>query len=118
MVCNFLLVLGLSYLTSAVVVFFRDLTQIVNIVLQVGVWMTPIMWNISDILADYPLLVKIFKLNPMYYIVDGFRNALLDHVWFWEKPMWTLVFWVITLLFFVLGVNVFNRLKVHFADVL
>ena len=118
MICNFLLVLGLAYFTSAVVVFFRDLTQIVNIVLQIGMWMTPIMWNISDILVNHPTLAKVFKLNPMYYIVDGFRNALLDHIWFWEKPLWTLAFWIITLLFFVIGVNVFNRLKVHFADVL
>ena len=118
MLCGFLLVLGLSYFTSAVVVFFRDLTQIVNIVLQVGVWMTPIMWNIADILVDYPTLAKIFKLNPMYYIVDGFRNALLDKVWFWQKPVWTIVFWVTTCLFFVIGVSVFRRLKVHFADVL
>lgn len=75
--------------------------------------MTPIMWNISDILVNHPTLAKVFKLNPMYYIVDGFRNALLDHIWFWEKPLWTLAFWIITLLFFVIGVNVFNRLKVH-----
>lgn len=44
--------------------------------------MTPIMWNISDILVNHPTLAKVFKLNPMYYIVDGFRNALLDHIWF------------------------------------
>ena len=117
--CVFMLVLGLSYATSAIVIFFRDLTQIINIVLQVGVWLTPIMWIVENTpLVGHPVIMKILKLNPMYYIVDGFRNALLDHVWFWEKPMWTLVFWVITLLFFVLGVNVFNRLKVHFADVL
>ena len=36
-VCVFILVLGLSYATSAIVIFFRDLTQIINIVLQVGV---------------------------------------------------------------------------------
>ena len=66
------------------------------------------MWNISDILVNHPTLAKVFKLNPMYYIVDGFRNALLDHIWFWEKPLWTLAFWIITLLFFVIGVNVFN----------
>ena len=38
-VCVFILVLGLSYATSAIVIFFRDLTQIINIVLQVGVWL-------------------------------------------------------------------------------
>ena len=42
--CIFVLVLGIAYMTSSVVVFFRDLTQVINIALQVGVWMTPIMW--------------------------------------------------------------------------
>ena len=46
--CVFLLVLGLSYATSAIVIFFRDLTQIINIVLQVGVWLTPIMWIVEN----------------------------------------------------------------------
>lgn len=117
MICNFLLVLGLAYFTSAVVVFSGSDTDCKYCITDWNVD-DSIMWNISDILVNHPTLAKVFKLNPMYYIVDGFRNALLDHIWFWEKPLWTLAFWIITLLFFVIGVNVFNRLKVHFADVL
>ena len=79
--CVFLLVLGLSYATSAIVIFFRDLTQIINIVLQVGVWLTPIMWDVN-MLSNYPWLIKLFKLNPMYYIVTGYRDSMLGHVWF------------------------------------
>ena len=56
--CLFVLVLGLSYTTCAVVVFFRDLTQIINIVLQVGMWATPILWNITMI-SDNPTLTTI-----------------------------------------------------------
>ena len=47
--CTFMLILGITYLTSSVVVFFRDLMQMINIALQVGVWVTPIMWNFSDL---------------------------------------------------------------------
>ena len=64
--------LGLVYATSAIVVFFRDLTQIISIFLQVGIWLTPIMWDVN-MLANYPWLIKLFKLNPMYYIVTGFH---------------------------------------------
>ena len=42
--CVFFLVLGLCYATSAIAVLFRDLNQIIGIGLQVGVWLTPIMW--------------------------------------------------------------------------
>lgn len=113
--CMFLMILGLSYLTSAVVCFFKDLTQIIGIILQVGVWLTPIMWD-TEILT--PLLQKLFKLNPMYYIVDGFRDALLVKQWFWEKPAWTAYYWIFTVFVFVVGVTIFKRLRVHFADVL
>lgn len=116
LICNFLLVLGLSYFTAAIVVFFRDLTQIINIVLQVGVWLTPIMWDAEQMLS--PKLLKIFKLNPVYYIVDGFRDSLLAGVGFWEKPMWTVYFWLFIIIVFSIGVSVFRRLRVHFADVL
>lgn len=116
LICNFLLVLGLSYFTAAIVVFFRDLTQIINILLQVGMWITPIMWDAEHMLS--PKLLKIFKLNPVYYIVDGFRDSLLAGVGFWEKPMWTMYFWLFVIIVFSIGVSVFKRLRVHFADVL
>ena len=113
----FCLVLGIVYLTSAVVVFFRDLTQIINIALQVGVWMTPIMWNFDDLHISGKLMY-VFKANPMFYIVDGMRDAMINKVWFWEKPGLTLYFWLFTVIVFLLGRRVFGRLKVHFADVL
>lgn len=115
--CMFFLVLGICYATCAIVGFFRDLTQIINIVLQVGVWMTPIMWNIDSIPLS-PVLVSILKLNPMYYVVNGYRDAMLNKVWFWEHPNMTLEFWGVAVVLFGIGTIIFKRLKVHFADVL
>lgn len=113
--CMVALVLGLSYLTSAVVVFFRDLGQIISIILQVGVWMTPIMWNINILGLDIRWLMK---LNPMYYVVYGYRSALMDKTWFFEDLPLTVYFWLVTAIMFGLGTVVFKKLKVHFADVL
>lgn len=110
-------VLGLSYATSAIVVFFRDLSQIVNILLQIGVWMTPIMWNI-DSMDLSPVLLQIFKLNPLYYVVAGYRESLITKTWFWENPTLSIYFWVVTILLFGIGTAIFRRSKVHFADVL
>ena len=115
--CICVLTLGLCYLTSALVVFFRDLTQIINIVLQIGIWMTPIMWNI-DTMGLPKWLKVIFELNPMFYIVDGYRDALIRKVWFWQRPSLTIYFWIVTMLIFTMGIVVFKKLKVHFADVL
>ena len=116
-ICTFLLVLGMVYATSAIVIFFRDLTQIINIFLQVGVWMTPIMWDVN-ILNSHPWVIRLFKLNPMYYVVTGYRDSMLGHVGIWNHLSWTVYFWVVTIMLFGLGSVIFKRLKPHFADVL
>ena len=113
--CTFLLVLGISYITCSIVVFFRDLGQIISILLQVGVWVTPIMWDINNLSRPMQM---IFKLNPVFYLVDGYRMALLDHMWFFEHFYSTVYFWIFTVAAFLFGALVFKRLKVHFADIL
>jgi teichoic acid transport system permease protein len=118
--CLFLLILAMAYVTSSVVVFFRDLNQFVSIGLQVGVWLTPIMWE-AGMLDGYSwggIVLKILKLNPVYYIVHGYRNAFIDKRWFFEDPLWTLYFWCFLIACFLFGNSVFHRLKNHFADVL
>ena len=119
--CLFLYSLGVCYATCAIVVFFRDLTQIINIILQVQVWLTPIMWNIDDMQRSGRMpgwLIAIFKLNPLYYIVNGYRDSMMNKVWFFEHFDLTVYFWVVTAAFFAVGTVIFKRLKVHFADVL
>ncbi len=116
--CMFVFVLGLCYITCSIIVFFRDLGQIISILLQVGIWATPILWNLNTVAASHPKLQIIFKLNPMNYIVEGYRNALIDKIWFWETFYSTAYFWILTFVIFAAGALVFKRLKVHFADVL
>lgn len=113
--CMFVLVLAISYTTSAIVVFFRDLSQVVNVILQIGMWLTPIMWSYTMMPSS---LRWILKINPMYYVVEGYRNAMIYKTWFWENLYDTAYFWLLTAALFGVGTMIFNRLKVHFADVL
>jgi len=114
--CTFVLVLALSYWTSAIVVFFKDLGQIINIVLQVGMWATPILWDINMINDER--LLFILKLNPMVYIVNGFRMSIYSREWFFTHFYSSTYFWLFTMTLFCLGSLVFKKLKIHFADVL
>lgn len=118
LICMFVFVLAISYMTCAIVVFFKDLSQIINIILQVGVWMTPIMWDYTMLTDPYPIAMWILKANPMFYVVQGYRNAFISGTWFWEDLGWTIYFWAVTGVLFALGGLVFKRLKPHFADVL
>lgn len=107
--------LGLAWITSSVVVFFRDLGQIVGMAIQFGFWLTPIFWTLTMVPPEYH---GWFKLNPAYYITQGYRDAFTSSTWFWEKPMEALQFWSIALVVFALGAIVFRKLRPHFADVL
>jgi teichoic acid transport system permease protein len=109
--------LSIVYFTSATVVFFRDLSQIINIFMQVVMWMTPIMWDLDSLMVS-PVIKTILKLNPMFYVVNGYRDSLINNVWFWQQPGMTVYFWSVTAILFAIGSVVFRRLQVHFADVL
>ena len=118
-VCLCALLVALSFITSSVIVFFKDLGQIIAIFLQFGMWLTPIMWIVeASPLMGHPVIMKILKLNPMYYIVSGYRDTFLMKTWFWEHAGWTVYFWIFTILCFLFGSWVFKRLRIHFADVL
>ena len=113
--CLFFIILATSYITSSIILFFKDLGQLINIFLQIGIWATPIMWSYNIIPEKYQWIVK---LNPMLYIVEGYRDSFINNIWFWEKQIQTIYFWLISLSLFFVGAIIFKRLKPHFADVL
>jgi ABC-type polysaccharide/polyol phosphate export permease len=113
--CMCVLGLGLGWALSALNVFIRDVGQIVGVVLQMGFWATPIFW---DIHIMPPAVQKILKLNPMFYIVQGYRDSFIYFSPFWRHPYQGLYFWFVAIVIFVCGALIFRRLKQQFADVL
>jgi lipopolysaccharide transport system permease protein/teichoic acid transport system permease protein len=109
------LLLGLSWLTSALVIFLKDIGQIVAMLLQFGFWGTPIFWSLKIIPEKYHFYLK---LNPVYYLIQGYRDCFINYVWFWDHPAYSLYYWAFAGVIFVSGAIVFNRLRPHFADVL
>lgn len=114
-VCSAVLILGFSWLTSAIRVFVKDIGQFIAVLMQIGFWATPIFWNIEMIPGKYQWILK---LNPAFYIVDGYRNTFIKQVWFWEHMNITLYYFGLTLFCLGLGAIVFKRLRPHFGDVL
>ncbi len=116
--CLFIFVLAICYTTCAVVIFFKDLSQIISIGLQIGMWATPILWKLEDLEPKLGEMVNLFKINPLVYIVNGYRSAIYEKQWFFEDFYSTMYFWIVTVVLFCVGAMIFKRLKVHFADVL
>lgn len=115
MFATIVLVLGLSWITSSVVVFLRDIGQLVSMCIQFGFWLTPVFWSMKMVPEKY---IWIIELNPLVYIINGYRDSLIYHKWFWENMNMTVYFWIITAVIFVLSGLVFRKLRPHFADVL
>ncbi len=83
--------------------------------LQIGMWATPILWDINKINDGWAMALKI---NPLVYIVNGYRSAIYEKEWFFQDFYSTMYFWIVTVVLFGMGGLVFKKLKVHFADVL
>lgn len=115
LVCNVFLVTGVVMLTSSLTVYLRDISQLIAIIVQIGFWAIPIVWG-PEVVGER--LILIFKLNPVYYIIEGYRNTLIEGAFFWSQPLYTLYFWTFSIMIFVIGYYVFNKLKLYFADVL
>lgn len=107
------LLVGITWLTSSISLFFPDIKYIITIVMRVLFFFTPIFWEIKNIPEN---MVIFFRLNPLYYIVKGYRDSFLYQVPFWSNWTDTAYFWGLAAVFFVIGVLVFKRLRPYFAE--
>lgn len=112
--CAFCLSASLGWLLSALNVFLRDVANLVALFLQIGFWMTPLFWDPAGLT---PIVQRLLKLNPMYYVCMGYRESVIAAIPFWDHPKLTLYFWAFVLICFVLGTTVFRRLRPQFIDV-
>lgn len=107
--------LGLSWLVASINVLFKDVGQVLTMVLQIWFWLTPIVWPLEMLPQWGQHLVK---LNPVYYIITGYRNSFVTHHALWVDVGGALYFWAVTVGMLLLGCFVFKRLKPEFADVI
>lgn len=114
-VAALILMIGISYTTSALVVVSRDIEFFLNSIIVLIFWLSPILWPIGD---KTGILAFVLKLNPFFYVVEGFRESMLYGKWFFESPMLTLYFWGVVIVLFVIGIFLHGKLRDHFADIL
>ena len=108
-----LLAVGVAWIVSSLHVFLRDTGQVLNVVMTLLFWMTPIMISEDKIPAVFRPMVS---WNPMSWLVRAYRDRLLSPLW----PGWheLAVLAASSITIFVLGGLFFRHLKRGFADVL
>ncbi|MBW4475841.1 MAG: ABC transporter permease [Tolypothrix brevis GSE-NOS-MK-07-07A] len=109
-----LLTAGLGYFTAAITVFLRDIPQTLGVILNIWMYLTPIIYPASAIPEQWRGWV--FWLNPMTAIAEVYRDLILvGEVKHWGE--WG-VSSLIALVVFCGGLWCYRRLRPAFADVL
>ncbi len=113
LVIQILLMLGISFIASAVIVRFRDIRFVVPLGLQLWMYSTPVVYPLSLVPERFHLW---YMLNPMASLIDGYRRVTL----FGQAPQWNYlgVAAIISAIIFILGYRFFKREEEWFADVI
>lgn len=112
-VTMYVLGLGIGWLFAALGVFFRDLAQIMPMLLQILMFASPIFYPVESVPLQFAILIRA---NPLTYFVEAFRSAVLQGQWLdWSRWMAMAVACAVVSL---LGWVVFQRTRSAFADVL
>jgi len=107
----YLVALGVSFLVASLNVKWRDLSHIWEVLLQVGFWLTPIIWSIEMVPGKYHFWIY---QNPLARIIQYSRDVFINHT----IPSWTgiLASIILVLFFFGLGYLVFQKRQKNFAE--
>jgi homopolymeric O-antigen transport system permease protein len=108
-----LFTVGVTLITSALNVFYRDVSPVVQISLQLWLYLTPVAYPLSAVPGRYRVL---FLLNPLTGVVEGLRSVIV----FGRQPDWAVVgiSTALILTVFAIGLVLFKRTEKYFADVI
>ena len=108
---QYFLCLGIVFFLSAVEIFVRDLEHIINFVLSMAFYVTPILYKAEQVPKN---LRFILKLNPMAYIIDAYRDIFYYGVM--PDISSLLLVFLVSIIVMMLGYKVFERLQRGFAE--
>src|SRR5699024_12641871 len=87
------LLFAISLITSTISTIIRDFHMFLNSTLRMLLYLSGVLWPIT-ILSDFPIIIKIMQLNPLYYLIEGYRAELIVKEWYiimhWELYLYFL----------------------------
>ena len=90
----------------------KDYANLVKSFVTAVFWLSGIIFNINTV--SEPWLKSLLMLNPVAFLVEGYRNCFINHIWFWEQPKRLMYFGIITLILLILGL--FNSVNILLAN--
>jgi ABC-2 type transport system permease protein/lipopolysaccharide transport system permease protein len=107
--------LGVTLAVSAVVVYARDLRLVLPLAIQVGLFVTPVVYGTGSISSSKTFLLVFSAINPLVPVIDGMRATILNG----HAPNWaSLGIGAVSALIYLLGgFTLFKRLETGMADI-
>ncbi|MFC4661442.1 ABC transporter permease [Oceanobacillus aidingensis] len=113
--CMYALIFSITIFASTISVLVRDFQLLLQSVIRLFFFLTPIFWTIDNFSEKYKPFIE---LNPFAYIVMGIRDSFLSGDWFYQDWRHMFYFWSLTLLILFIGCIVHNNFKNKFVDYL
>lgn len=94
----------------------KDFGNLVKSMVTAVFWLSGILWNPDTITIGW--VKKLLMVNPVTFLINGFRNCFINEVWFFEQPKRLLYFVIVTLVMLILAIWTYKRLRKEIPDVL
>ncbi len=94
----------------------RDFLNLVKSLVTALFWMSGILYDASSI--DNTVIRNVLLFNPVTIVVNGYRNAFIKQVWFWEDGQQLANYCIVLLVMTMLAVWAYKKLKKEIPDVL
>lgn len=109
---------ALALITSTLSTIIRDVHMLLNASLRMLLYLSPILWSVDGSNLDNWIKI-IMQINPLYYLIEGYRAGFLGLGWYFiENWQYTLYFWGITTVLFLIGSSLHVKFRRHFIDFL
>ncbi|MGM0123829.1 teichoic acid transport system permease [Enterococcus sp. AZ194] len=113
--CMIAFMFAFGLLNATITVLIRDYHIFLQSILRLLFYVSGPIWDIDN--KNLPdSLVNVLKLNPFYYIIEGFRDTFLSREWFWQKGTYGLIFWCMVLILLILGSHLHMKFRARFVD--
>lgn len=110
-IIQYVLQLGISFILSSITVYIRDVEYLMNVIMMLMFYLSPIVYS-PDMIPDK--FLPLFKLNPMFHIISYYREIL----YYKQIPDMgsVMLLFVICIVIFIVGYLIFRKLEKRFAE--
>ena len=115
LICTLVFLYSFTLLSSTISTIVRDYQLILQSIIRMMLYLLPILWDMSNLPN---IIVTILKLNPIFYLIEGFRNTFLGLEWFYDDILYTLYFWLVTFIILMFGSILHLKFRSRFVDYL